>query len=192
MTAAAQAAARDRGHQGDPAAPLALPARRPHPRARGGPPHRRAQERHLERALLHRGPGRCADAAGVDPHRGDGPGRRRADPLQAREPLAARLLHGHRPRALPPAGGGGRPGDPATARCCACAARWAACAAAALVDGKVVCEGQMTFALGERPRTERAAGSRPPGALSLGRALSKFGVCSRREAERWIAAGRVA
>ena len=27
--------------------------------------------------------------------------------------------------------------------------------------------------------------------LSLARALSKFGVCSRREAERWIAAGRV-
>jgi 23S rRNA pseudouridine2605 synthase len=29
------------------------------------------------------------------------------------------------------------------------------------------------------------------GPLSLARALSKFGVCSRRQAERWIAAGRV-
>lgn len=33
---------------------------------------------------------------------------------------------------------------------------------------------------------------RPAGRVSLARALSKFGVCSRREAERWIAAGRVA
>jgi 23S rRNA pseudouridine2605 synthase len=41
-------------------------------------------------------------------------------------------------------------------------------------------------------RTRRAAsGLRPPGALSLARALSKFGVCSRREAERWITDGRV-
>jgi len=31
----------------------------------------------------------------------------------------------------------------------------------------------------------------PAGPLSLGRALSKLGVCSRKEAERWIAAGRV-
>ncbi|HEY7511750.1 MAG TPA: pseudouridine synthase [Vicinamibacteria bacterium] len=30
------------------------------------------------------------------------------------------------------------------------------------------------------------------GRVSLARALSKFGVCSRKEAERWIAAGRVA
>ena len=29
------------------------------------------------------------------------------------------------------------------------------------------------------------------GPLSLARALSKFGVCSRAEAERWIEAGRV-
>jgi 23S rRNA pseudouridine2605 synthase len=36
-----------------------------------------------------------------------------------------------------------------------------------------------------------AARLRPKGALSLARALSKFGVCSRREAERWIAEGRV-
>jgi 23S rRNA pseudouridine2605 synthase len=47
-----------------------------------------------------------------------------------------------------------------------------------------------------RPDDVRAgrafAGLKPPGALSLARALSKFGVCSRREAERWIAAGRVA
>lgn len=41
------------------------------------------------------------------------------------------------------------------------------------------------------PGLSEPAGSRPPGALSLGRALSKFGVCSRREAARWIAAGRV-
>ena len=37
--------------------------------------------------------------------------------------------------------------------------------------------------------------AKPPsrgGPLSLARALSKFGVCSRAEAERWIAAGRVA
>jgi pseudouridine synthase len=31
----------------------------------------------------------------------------------------------------------------------------------------------------------------PAGRISLARALSKFGVCSRREAARWIAAGRV-
>ncbi len=37
-----------------------------------------------------------------------------------------------------------------------------------------------------------ASGLRPPGAVSLARALSKYGVCSRREAERWIADGRVA
>ena len=36
-----------------------------------------------------------------------------------------------------------------------------------------------------------AAGSQK-GPLSLARALSKFGVCSRREAERWIEDGRVA
>lgn len=42
-------------------------------------------------------------------------------------------------------------------------------------------------------RARRAADHRlkPAGALSLARALSKFGVCSRREAERWIAEGRV-
>jgi 23S rRNA pseudouridine2605 synthase len=40
-----------------------------------------------------------------------------------------------------------------------------------------------------RPR--RPAGLKPAGAVSLARALSKFGVCSRREAERWIADGRV-
>jgi 23S rRNA pseudouridine2605 synthase len=42
-----------------------------------------------------------------------------------------------------------------------------------------------------RPR-RAAPALRPPGALSLARALSKFGVCSRREAERWIQDGRVA
>ena len=36
-----------------------------------------------------------------------------------------------------------------------------------------------------------AALVRTRGPLSLARALSKFGVCSRAEAERWIAAGRV-
>lgn len=49
-----------------------------------------------------------------------------------------------------------------------------------------------------RPR-RGTAGGRPPspptgqlkGPLSLARALSKFGVCSRKEAERWIEAGRV-
>ncbi len=42
-------------------------------------------------------------------------------------------------------------------------------------------------------RAGRAGGGlRPAGALSLARALSKFGVCSRREAERRIAEGRVA
>ena len=45
-------------------------------------------------------------------------------------------------------------------------------------------------------RARRRAGrlSRPPaasGQISLARALSKFGVCSRKEAARWIAAGRV-
>jgi 23S rRNA pseudouridine2605 synthase len=41
-------------------------------------------------------------------------------------------------------------------------------------------------------RARRAdSGLRPPGAVSLARALSKFGVCSRREAERVIEAGRV-
>jgi 23S rRNA pseudouridine2605 synthase len=49
-----------------------------------------------------------------------------------------------------------------------------------------------------RPR-RGTPGGRPPsqptgklsGPLSLARALSKFGVCSRKEAERWIEAGRV-
>ena len=38
-------------------------------------------------------------------------------------------------------------------------------------------------------RADRAL--KPRAAVSLARALSKFGVCSRREAERWIADGRV-
>ena len=42
-----------------------------------------------------------------------------------------------------------------------------------------------------RPRRPAGRGLRPAGAVSLARALSKFGVCSRREAERWIADGRV-
>ena len=40
---------------------------------------------------------------------------------------------------------------------------------------------------GQAPR----GGLRPAGPLSLGRALSKLGVCSRKEAERWIVDGRV-
>jgi 23S rRNA pseudouridine2605 synthase len=42
---------------------------------------------------------------------------------------------------------------------------------------------------GGRPRSQETGSSK--GVLSLGRALSKFGVCSRREAARWIEAGRV-
>lgn len=42
---------------------------------------------------------------------------------------------------------------------------------------------------GGRPLPQAAG--RLKGALSLARALSKFGVCSRSEAERWIEAGRV-
>jgi 23S rRNA pseudouridine2605 synthase len=42
---------------------------------------------------------------------------------------------------------------------------------------------------GGRPRSQETGESR--GALSLARALSKFGVCSRKEATRWIEAGRV-
>jgi 23S rRNA pseudouridine2605 synthase len=42
-----------------------------------------------------------------------------------------------------------------------------------------------------RPRRPAGRGLRPAGAVSLARALSKFGVTSRREAERWIADGRV-
>ncbi len=42
-----------------------------------------------------------------------------------------------------------------------------------------------------RPRRPAGRGLRPAGAVSLARALSKFGVASRREAERWIAHGRV-
>ena len=46
---------------------------------------------------------------------------------------------------------------------------------------------------GDDVRSRRPAGRglRPTGAVSLARALSKFGLCSRREAERWIADGRV-
>jgi 23S rRNA pseudouridine2605 synthase len=43
---------------------------------------------------------------------------------------------------------------------------------------------------GGRPLPAPAGHARGP--LSLARALSKFGVCSRREAERWIEQGRVA
>jgi 23S rRNA pseudouridine2605 synthase len=43
---------------------------------------------------------------------------------------------------------------------------------------------------GGRPLAAAAGHSKGP--LSLARALSKFGVCSRREAERWIEDGRVA
>jgi 23S rRNA pseudouridine2605 synthase len=42
---------------------------------------------------------------------------------------------------------------------------------------------------GGRPAPAPSGQTRGP--LSLARALSKFGVCSRREAERWIEAGRV-
>ena len=56
------------------------------------------------------GPGGVADPAGLDPHRGHGPGGGGPDPLQAREPLPARLLHGDRPRALPAPGHRRRPG----------------------------------------------------------------------------------
>jgi len=42
-----------------------------------------------------------------------------------------------------------------------------------------------------RPRRTAGSGLKPAGAVSLARALSKFGVCSRREAERLIADGRV-
>jgi 23S rRNA pseudouridine2605 synthase len=42
-----------------------------------------------------------------------------------------------------------------------------------------------------RARRSARPALKPAGALSLARALSKFGVASRREAERWIAAGRV-
>jgi pseudouridine synthase len=42
---------------------------------------------------------------------------------------------------------------------------------------------------GGRPRSQPTGELK--GAVSLARALSKFGVCSRREAERWIEAGRV-
>ncbi len=42
-----------------------------------------------------------------------------------------------------------------------------------------------------RPRRPAGPALRPAGAVSLARALSKFGVCSRREAERRIADGRV-
>jgi 23S rRNA pseudouridine2605 synthase len=42
-----------------------------------------------------------------------------------------------------------------------------------------------------RPRRPAEPGLRPAGAVSLARALSKFGVSSRREAERRIAEGRV-
>jgi 23S rRNA pseudouridine2605 synthase len=41
-------------------------------------------------------------------------------------------------------------------------------------------------------RPVAAAAGAQKGPLSLARALSKFGVCSRREAERWIEDGRVA
>jgi 23S rRNA pseudouridine2605 synthase len=40
-------------------------------------------------------------------------------------------------------------------------------------------------------RPPHAPTGRTPGPLSLARALSKFGVCSRAEAARWIEAGRV-
>ena len=43
---------------------------------------------------------------------------------------------------------------------------------------------------GGRPAAAAAGAQKGP--LSLARALSKFGVCSRREAERWIEDGRVA
>jgi 23S rRNA pseudouridine2605 synthase len=42
-----------------------------------------------------------------------------------------------------------------------------------------------------RPRRPAGPALRPAGAVSLARALSKFGVCSRREAERRITEGRV-
>jgi 23S rRNA pseudouridine2605 synthase len=42
-----------------------------------------------------------------------------------------------------------------------------------------------------RPRRPAGSGLKPERGVSLARALSKFGVCSRREAERVIAEGRV-
>src|SRR5512137_2909406 len=42
------------------------------------------------------------------------------------------------------------------------------------------------------PRPTRRSQDTPRGRLSLARALSKFGICSRKEAVRMIGAGRVA
>ena len=68
-------------HHGHHAAPLPAPARRSHPRARGGQARRRAEERDHQRAVLRRPLPRPPDHARRAHHRGDGPVRRRAPAL---------------------------------------------------------------------------------------------------------------
>ena len=56
----------------------------------------------LNERYLSRQPGDGAGAAADDPDGGGGPGRRDPDPVEAREPREADLLHGHRSRPLSP------------------------------------------------------------------------------------------
>jgi hypothetical protein len=102
------------------------------------------------RALFHRRPRRPADPARLDPDRGHGPDRGDADPDQAREPRPPHLFHGHRPGTLPAPGGGGGLG-PARGDRRPPAGEDGALRGIARVDGHVVLEGQMTFALADRP-----------------------------------------
>src|SRR4030095_866712 len=95
----------DRSDPGHLAAPLSFSPRRPHPGGREGKAGRRPEERHRERALLPGSLSGAPDHARRPDPRGDGPGRR--DPAAARHrgpPREADLLHGHRPRQVPPPG----------------------------------------------------------------------------------------
>ena len=102
-----------------------------------------------ERYLAHRA-GRGAGAAAVRADRGGGAGRRDPDPGEAGEPREdsrtswASSGCATAARSTPATSSRSRPS------CIGCAAGWACCGGVARVDGKVVLEGTMTFALGPR------------------------------------------
>ena len=137
-----------------------VPPRRPHRRARGGPPDRRAQERHLQRALLHR---RARAASPCCPPRSSPrPWPRPAPSSSWPSPRTARASSTSWASTACATGGRWWPATRSMleATVVRLRSKMGTLARLARVDGKVVCEGQMTFALGERPAARPEAGGR--------------------------------